>query len=93
MNHNNNDDLQMQAADIAAALRSLKPNPQRRKNELFSLLYPVILEMLRQNVTQKAILEKLEEMGLKLHPSRFKELMAAAAKANAGEATAEEGAE
>lgn len=88
-----NQDVQAHAADIAAALRGLQPKEQHRKNQLFSLLYPVILEMLGQNVTQKAILEKLEEMGLKLHPSRFKELMAAAAKVTAGDATAEEDAE
>lgn len=85
-------DIHEQAAEMTSALRSLKPNPQRRKNQLFLLLYPVILEMLGQNVTQKAILKKLEEMGLKLHPSRFKELMAAAAKATAGETAAEENA-
>lgn len=89
---NTNHDVQTHAADIAAALRSLKPNEQHRKNQLFSLLYPVIVEMLEQSVTQKAILKKLEEMGLKLHPSRFKELMVSEAKASAGEADAEEGA-
>lgn len=92
--HEHEDILMAQhAADIAAALRNLKPNEQHRKNQLFSLLYPVIVEMLGQNVTQKAVLEKLEEMGLKLHPSRFKELMTAAAKANPAEATAVEDAE
>lgn len=90
--YNDNDQIVQHAADIAVALRNLKPNEQHRKNQLFSLLYPVIVEMLEQNVTQKAILEKLEEMGLKLHPSRLKELMAAEAKASAGEADAEEGA-
>ena len=83
-----NHDVQAHAADIAAALRSLKPNEQHRKNQLFSLLYPVIVEMLKQNVTQKAILKKLEEMGLKLHPSRFKELMASEAKSAADETSA-----
>ena len=87
---NTNEDVQMRADDIAAALRSLKPNEQHRKNQLFSLLYPVIVEMLEQCVTQKSILKKLDEMGLKLHPSRFKELMAAEAKASSGEACAEE---
>ncbi|HEY4291852.1 hypothetical protein [Luteibacter sp.] len=87
-----NENVQAHAADIAAALRSLKPKEIHRKSQLFSLLYPVIVEMLEQNVTQKAILKKLEEMGLKLHPSRFKELMASKAKASAGEACAEEGA-
>lgn len=90
MQYNINDDVQAHAANIASALRSLKPNEQRRKNQLFSLLHPVIVEMLAQNVTQKSILEKLDEMGLKLHPARFKELMAAEAKANAGETMAEE---
>lgn len=84
--------MAQRAADIAAALRSLKPNEQHRKNQLFSLLYPVIVEMLEQNVTQKSILKKLEEMGLKLHPSRFKELMAAEAKVAAGETAAKESA-
>jgi hypothetical protein len=87
---NTNYDLQTEAAGIATALRGLMPNEQHRKNKLFALLYPVIVEMLEQNVTQKAILKKLEEMGLKLHPSRFKELMAAEAKASASEVNAEE---
>lgn len=91
MTPNTNDDMQVQVADIAAALRTLKPNPQHRKNQLFSLLYPVILEMLEQNVTQKSILEILETKGLKLHPSRFKELMDAEAKAPNSETTFEEG--
>lgn len=86
---NTNQDVQTHAADIAAALRSLKPNEQHRKYQLFTLLYPVIVEMLKQSVTQKAILEKLGDMGLKLHPSRFKELMAAEAKANGGEGGAD----
>ncbi|RCS28605.1 hypothetical protein DEO45_15470 [Rhodanobacter denitrificans] len=86
---NTNHDVQTRVADIAAALRNLQPNEQHRKNQLFSLLYPVIVEMLEQNVTQKAILKKLEEMGLKLHPSRFKELMAAEAKIAADETGAD----
>lgn len=90
MQYNINDDVQAHATEIASALRGLKPNEQRRKNQLFSLLHPVIVEMLAQNVTQKSILEKLDEMGLKLHPSRFKELMAAEAKANASEPVTEE---
>jgi len=87
-----NHDVQAQAADITAALRGLQPDKKHRTNQLFSLLYPVIKEMLEQNITQKAILEKLAEMGLKLHPTRFKELMASEAKACAVDASAEEGA-
>ena len=81
---NINNDVQARAAEMAAALRVLLPKEQHRKNQLFSFLYPVIVEMLEQNVTQKAIMATLEEMGLKLHPSRFKELMVSAAKESAG---------
>jgi hypothetical protein len=89
---NSNHDVQAQAADITTALRSLQPNENHRKNQLFSLLYPVIVEMLALNVTQKSILEMLETKGLKLHPGRFKELMAAQIKAATGETAAEENA-
>jgi len=65
-----------EAADIAAALRNLKPNRQHHDSQLFAILYPVIVEMLDQKVTQKAILKTLGEHGLKLHPARFKDLMA-----------------
>ena len=65
-----------EAADIAAALRSLKPNRQHHDSQMFAILYPVIVEMLDQKVTQKAILKTLGEHGLKLHPARFKDLMA-----------------
>jgi hypothetical protein len=74
-------DVQTQAADMVSALRTLKPNAQHRKSQLFSMLYPVIVELLENNVTQKAILELLQTKGLKLHPARFKELMAAEASA------------
>lgn len=89
MFHETNEDVQAEAADIAAALRNLKPNQQHRKNKLFALLYPTICEMLRQNVTQKALLEALEEKGLKLHPSRFKELMKAEEMAKSNGITAD----
>lgn len=73
-------DINAQADDMASALRTLKPNVQHRRTQLFSLLYPVIVELLENSITQKSILEMLEEKGLKLHPSRFKELMAAEAE-------------
>lgn len=60
---------------IASALHSLKPNPKRQKEELFTQLYPIIRERLKAKVTRAAILEILETHGLKLHPSRFNELM------------------
>ena len=69
-------DAHAQASDIAAALRGLKPNRKHHNHQIFTILYPVIIEMLDQKVTQKAILKTLEQHGLKLHPARFKELMA-----------------
>lgn len=93
MNQEANDDIRTQAADIAAAIRNLKPNQKHRKNQMFSLLYPAILEMMGKSVTQKSILQLLEAKGLKLHPSRFKELMAAQANPNADQAHLEEDAE
>lgn len=80
MQHNINDDLQLEADDIMGALRELQSNPQHRKGQLFSLLYPAIVEMLEKNVTQKAILATLAKKGLKLHPARFKEMMATEAQ-------------
>ncbi|MBS7459044.1 hypothetical protein [Coralloluteibacterium stylophorae] len=73
-------DISAQADEMASALRTLKPKVQHRRTQLFSLLYPVIVELLENSITQKSILEMLEEKGLKLHPSRFKELMAAEAE-------------
>lgn len=75
MSYNTNDG-RSEAADIAAALRSLKPNRQHHDSQLFAILYPTIVEMIDQGVTQKAILKTLREHGLKLHPARFKALMA-----------------
>ncbi|MGY0504816.1 hypothetical protein [Luteimonas sp. e5] len=73
-------DLDTAARHVADKLKALQPNAQHRKNQLFELLYPTIVEMLGQKVTQKAILEVLASEGLKLHPARFKELMSAEAK-------------
>jgi hypothetical protein len=64
-----------QAERIAMSLRTLKPNPKQQKEELFSLLYPLITDLMDQGITQKAILAMLSKKGLKLHPSRFKELL------------------
>jgi hypothetical protein len=74
------EDFRTQAKRMVAALRTLKPNRQRQTSELFSELYPVIAELLRSKVTQKAIIEQLAKDGLKLHPARFKELLAQEAK-------------
>lgn len=73
------DRLLEQATRCTDALKALQPKQQHQKAQLFALLYPTIVELLNKQVTQKAILEVLETQGLKLHPARFKELMAAQA--------------
>lgn len=85
MNSDNNtvmhadDRLLDQASRCTDALKALQPKQQHQKAQLFALLYPTIVELLNKQVSQKAILEVLETQGLKLHPARFKELMAAQA--------------
>ncbi|PZU30271.1 MAG: hypothetical protein DI584_00045 [Stenotrophomonas sp.] len=69
-----------QAQRCTDALKALQPNPQHKNAQLFALLYPTILELLDKKVSQKAILEVLQEHELKLHPARFKELLAAQKK-------------
>lgn len=76
------------ASDIVAkallakdALLTLQPKAQHQKTELFTLLYPTIVELLDKHVSRKAILDMLQTQGLKLHPSRFKALMSAHAEA------------
>lgn len=86
-----NSNLDEQLETIIHALRSLKPSPKHQKHILFSKLYPVVVDLIKANVTQKAILEVLEQNGLKLHPSRFKELMEAEAKAVTSKAQSGDG--
>lgn len=70
-------DLAAKALQAKQALLTLQPKAQHQKSELFTLLYPTIVELLKSHVSQKAILDMLQTQGLKLHPSRFKALMAA----------------
>lgn len=73
------EDLQAQANRCREALLGLQPKIQHQKNQLFTMLYPVIVELLEKRVSQKDILAALQAQGLKLHPSRFKALMTAQA--------------
>lgn len=69
------EDLQAQANRCKEALLGLQPKIQHQKNQLFTMLYPVIVELLEKRVSQKDILAVLQAQGLKLHASRFKALM------------------
>ena len=71
------EDLQTQANRCKEALLGLQPKIQHQKNQLFTMLYPVIVELLEKRVNQKDILAVLQTHGLKLHPSRFRALMTA----------------
>ena len=71
------EDLQAQANRCKEALLGLQPKVQHQKNQLFTMLYPVIVDLLEKHVSQKDILAVLQAQGLKLHPSRFKALMTA----------------
>ncbi|MBZ3929094.1 hypothetical protein [Xanthomonas citri] len=75
-------DLEAQANRCKEALLNLQPKVQHQKNQLFTMLYPVIVELLEKRVSQKDILAALQAQGLKLHPSRFKTLMTAHAARN-----------
>jgi hypothetical protein len=75
MDDTNSQMQQTSVERIAAALNSLKPNPKRQKEEMFTQLFPIIRERLKEKVTRAAILEIFEAHGLKLHPARFNELM------------------
>lgn len=86
-----NSSLDEQLETITHALRNLKPSSKHQKNILFSKLYPLVVDLIKANVTQRSILEVLEQNGLKLHPSRFKELMDAEAKAVNGRVQTGEG--
>lgn len=72
--------IEVEAQEVIAALRTLKPKDTHRKSRMFALLYPVIVALKEEGVTQKSILEMLAEKGLKLHPARFKEMMLAEAE-------------
>jgi hypothetical protein len=66
---------------LLTALDALEPSMQQGKHAMFSKLYPSIVRALARNVPQKKIISELEQLGLKLHPTRFKTMLAAEAKA------------
>jgi|JI8StandDraft_2_1071088.scaffolds.fasta_scaffold64622_1 hypothetical protein len=60
---------------IREQLLQLKPKAAHDKERMFAGLYEDIRRMLDEKVTQRDILQLLAEHGLKLSPTRFKELM------------------
>jgi hypothetical protein len=64
---------------LLARIDALEPNRRQMKASAFTAAYPAIRRAINRGVTQKAILKLLAEAGIKLHPARYKAMMAEAA--------------
>lgn len=62
--------------DLAARIDALEPNKQQLKASAFSSAYPAIRRAIDRGVTQRAVLKLLADAGIKLHPARYKTMMA-----------------
>lgn len=60
---------------IREQLLLLKPTPTHGKEQAFAGLYPDIQRLIAEKVTQRDILAVLANHGVKLSPTRFKELL------------------
>ncbi|MCW5297698.1 hypothetical protein DXT88_05865 [Herbaspirillum lusitanum] len=63
--------------DIIAGLKLLQPNSRQVKVEKFRVLFPVIKEVLDDNVPQRAVIDYLASQGLKLSPNTFRAMFEA----------------
>ncbi|WP_019139873.1 hypothetical protein [Noviherbaspirillum massiliense] len=64
------------AEDLLTALDALHPAEQQQKHDLFAKAYPGIMRAIARKVPQKDILAALSRSGLKLHPVRYREMLA-----------------
>lgn len=62
---------------VLAELGALEPKSQHQASTKFAELYDMVEAKLSSNVSKKAVMQTLAKHGLKLHPSRFKELLEA----------------
>jgi hypothetical protein len=58
--------------EFLAQLDALEPSAQQKNTLLFQRLYPGVKRALERKVTQKIILERLNNMGLKLSMGGFR---------------------
>lgn len=65
---------------IIAGLKLLQPNSRQVKVEKFRALFPVIKEVLDDNVPQRAVIDYLASQGLKLSPNTFRAMFEAESK-------------
>jgi len=63
------------AEDLIKALDALESGEQQQKSALFAQAYPGIVRAIARKVSQKDILAALSRGGLKLHPTRFREML------------------
>lgn len=63
---------------LMTSIDALQPTAERTIAAKFSALHANIEQALTRGVTQRAIMEALERDGLKLHPVKFKKLLAQA---------------
>lgn len=63
--------------ELKSALIQMEP-PLDKTQAAFDALFPEIKASLDRGVTRKALLAKLGEFGLTLHPAKFKNLLNAA---------------
>lgn len=61
---------------LLAKIDALEPNRKQIKASAFTAAYPAIRRAIDRGVTQKAILKLLAEAGIKLHPARYKAMLA-----------------
>ncbi|MGJ7521738.1 hypothetical protein ACSFA0_14720 [Variovorax sp. LT1P1] len=68
--------LEFEGHDVLVkAVNALQPAGKRTIFTKFTALHSSIEQALARGVTQRAIVETLEQDGLKLHPAKFKKLL------------------
>lgn len=66
--------------NMIAGLKLLQPNSRQVKVEKFRALFPVIKDVLADNVPQRAVIDYLASQGLKLSPNTFRAMFEAESK-------------
>lgn len=62
--------------DLEGRIDALEPNKRQIKATAFSSAYPAIRRAIDRGVTQRAILKLLSDAGIKVHPARYKTMIA-----------------
>jgi hypothetical protein len=73
-------EVDAEIAKLTAGLKGLPRNEQQVKAAKFRALFPVIKEVLNDNVPQRTVIAYLAEQGLKLSPNTFRSMLDAEEK-------------